>query len=107
MCACVCVCVVQVRLAKIQQESAVTVQGIKAEGELKVSKLEQQKLAVLSEMKAKANAEAQKTKAETVRARARMPRAHAASRARTPPRTHAHPLDMLARGVVGVGSRCM
>ena len=43
------------RLAKLQQESAVTVQNIKADGELEVAKLEQKKTAVLTEMKANAN----------------------------------------------------
>ena len=55
----------KVRLAKIQQESAVTVQNIIADGQLEVAKLEQQKMAVLTEMKAKAQAEAQKMKSET------------------------------------------
>ena len=55
----------KVRLAKIQQESAATVQNIIADGQLEVAKLEQQKMAVLTEMKAKAQAEAQKMKSET------------------------------------------
>ena len=58
----------KVRLAKIQQESAVTVQNTKANGELEVAKLEQKKQAVLTEMQANATATAQKTKAETVSA---------------------------------------
>merc|ERR1719443_439855 len=55
----------KVRLAKIQQESAVHVQNIKADGELEVAKLEQKKQMVITEMKAKANSEAQKLSAET------------------------------------------
>jgi len=55
----------KVRLAKIQQESAVTVQNIIADGQLEVTKLQQQKDAMLSDMRAKANAEAQRLKAET------------------------------------------
>merc|ERR1712118_471623 len=55
----------KVRLAKIWQESAVTVQNVIADGQLEVAKLEQAKAKVLSDMKAKANSEAQKLSAET------------------------------------------
>ena len=55
----------KVRLAKIQQESAVTVQNIIADGQLEVTKLEQAKDAVLTDKRAKATSEAQQTKAAT------------------------------------------
>jgi len=55
----------KVRLAKIQQESSVKVQEIIADGQLEVAKLEQQKTAVMTDVKARANADANKMKAET------------------------------------------
>jgi len=55
----------KVRLAKIQQESAVTVQTIIADGELEVTKLQQQRDALRADKRAKAEAEAQRLKAET------------------------------------------
>merc|ERR1719198_104656 len=56
---------VQVQLDKMKQESRVRVQDITANGNLEVTKLQQQKEAVITELHAKANAEAQVNKANT------------------------------------------
>ena len=53
----------QVRLDKIKQETAVHVQEIVAEGELEVTKLHQQKMAVLAEKRAQATKTASELKA--------------------------------------------
>jgi len=55
----------KVQLARIRQESVVKIQEITANGELEVTKLEQQKDAVLADKRVKAEQEAARVKAET------------------------------------------